>query len=206
MYDGSDVHESVLLLLALEEAGERPVLLAPDIRQGRTVDHLSAGTVEGEDRNVLCESARLGRGIVRALATVRPDELEALVIPGGYGPVVNFSGGFAMPGAARRILPEVEPFLQHFLMERKPLGLIGLGEVPVRTLLGQEMEPPSPPADPRHLRVDADRRIVHTPGFAAFTRLADVRAGIEAMVAALLRLMEERTADARTAGETGKAG
>jgi len=40
-YDGTDVHEAVFALLALEAAGERPVLIAPDRAQERTVDHLS---------------------------------------------------------------------------------------------------------------------------------------------------------------------
>ena len=195
MYDGSDIHETVLLLLALEEAGERPVLIAPARPQERTVDHLSGEESEGERRDVLRESARLARGRVRTLAEVRPDDLEALIIPGGYGPVVNFSTGFAQVGAARRVVPEVAAFLRHFIEAGKPLGLISLGEIPVRTLLGEEIDLQAPPADPGVLRVDSARRIVHTPGFTAFPRLTEVRVGIEALVREILQLIEERRAD-----------
>jgi enhancing lycopene biosynthesis protein 2 len=191
LYDGSDIHETVLALLALEAAGERPVLIAPDLAQGRTVDHLSADEVPGEHRNVLKESARLARGAIRALTEVHPEDLEALIIPGGYGPVVNFSSGFAKRDEAWTIRPEIAAFLRHFLEARKPIGLISLGEVPVRTLLGQELEVAPPPPDPGLLGIDRERRIVHTPGSTAFSRLADLRTGIEAMVAELLRLMAE---------------
>jgi enhancing lycopene biosynthesis protein 2 len=191
-YDGTDVHEAVLTFLALEAAGEKPVLLAPDIEQDRTVDHLSGEEVQGERRGVLRESARLARGGIRTLAECRPEELEALIIPGGYGPVVNFSTGFARPGQARGLVPEVAEFIRHFLDHGKPIGLISLGEIPVRTLLGQEIEIAPSQADPRAPAIDRERLLVHTPGFTAFKRLADVRTGIEAMVAEILRLMERR--------------
>ena len=45
------------------------------------------------------------------------------------------------------------------------------------------------------LTIDRRRSIVHTPGFTAFTRLADVKAGIEAMVAEVLRIVRERRGD-----------
>lgn len=201
MYDGSDVQESVLVLQALEAEQERPVLLAPDIPQQRTVDHLTASAVDDEHRNVLRESARLARGAVRTLDPALADELEALIIPGGYGPVVNFSTDFARPGAARGIVPEVAAFLRRLLEERKPIGLVGLGEVPIRTLLGLDLDLPPVPRAPADLMVDAERRLVHTPGFSAFNRLADVRAGIEAMVREVIRLMEERLRQEGAAGQ-----
>jgi enhancing lycopene biosynthesis protein 2 len=197
LYDGSDAQETVLVLLALEAAGERPVLLAPDMAQERTVDHLTA-VAQPEARNVLRESARLGRGSVRALDGMRPDDLEALVIPGGYGPVVNFSTGFAVPGAVHRLDPRIESWLRHFLDERKPLGLVGLGEVPVRMVLGLEIDAPQAPPSPGDLLVDEERRLVHTPGFAGFSRLLDVKTGIDAMVREVMRLMEDRSRGERS--------
>lgn len=203
-YDGIDVHELVFALLALEAAGERPTLVAPDRAQERTVDHLSGDEVQ-EARNVLRESARLARRPIRSLSEARPDEFEALIIPGGYGPVVNFSTGFARLGEPRGLVPEIAGFLKHFIEARKPIGCISLGEVPVRALLGDEIVVPAPPPGPGALNIDRERGIVHTPGFTAFTRLADVKAGIEAMVAEVLRLVQERRreeAAARVAART----
>ncbi len=191
-FDGTDVHEAVLTFLALEGAGEKPILLAPDIEQDRTVDHVSGEEVPGEIRGVLRESARLARGGIRTLSECRPEDLEALIIPGGYGPVVNFSTGFARRGQERGIVPQVADFIRHFLDQRKPVGLVSLGEIPVRTLLGQEIEVAPPPSDPAKVVIDRERSIVHTPGFTAFNRLDDVRVGIEVMVGEVLRLVEER--------------
>ncbi len=189
LYDGSDVQETTFVLLALEEAGEKPLLLAPDIAQDRIVDHLTCEEVTDERRNVMRESARQARGGIHAMESYRPEDLEALIIPGGYGPVVNLSSGFARPGEPRRILSAVRGFIGHFIDERKPIGLVSLGEVPVRTLLGQELEIAPPPHDPEKPIVDEARRIVHTPGFSVFNRMQDVRRGIVAMVAEVLRLM-----------------
>jgi enhancing lycopene biosynthesis protein 2 len=191
-YDGTDAAEAVLTLLALEGAGETPLIVAPDIEQERTVDHRSGDAADGDRRNVLREAARLARAPVRALAEARPQDLEALIIPGGYGPVVNFTTGFARLDRQHGLRPEIEPFLRHFLDTGKPIGLVSLAEVPVRRLLGLPVAIAPAPADPARPAVDRERRLVHTPGFAAFTRLADVRAGIEAMVAEVLRLMAER--------------
>jgi enhancing lycopene biosynthesis protein 2 len=190
LYDGSDVHETVLVLEALEAAGERPLIVAPDVPQTRTIDHLTGDVIDGESRGVLRESARLARGAVHALAEVREADLEALIVPGGYGPAINLGSGFAVPGTVRTVRPEVASFLRHFVETGKPLGLIGLGELPVRRLLGQSADPPPTPSDPRALRVDPDRPILHTPGFAGFARIADVRAGIGALVEAILARLE----------------
>ena len=198
-YDGTDVHEAVFLLLALESAGERPVLIAPDRLQERTVEHLGGDEVR-EERNVLRESARLARRPIRSLAEARPEELEALIIPGGYGPVVNFSTGFARLGERRALLPEIAGFLKHFIEAGKPIGCISLGEIPVRAFLEEAIDVPAPPASPVDLAVDQERGIVHTPGFTAFSRLADVKAGVEAMVAEVLRRVQDRRrAAAKTA-------
>ena len=62
-------------------------------------------------------------------------------------------------------------------------------------MLGDDIEVPPAPAGPKALRIDRQRSIVHTPGFTAFTRLVDVRAGIEAMVAEVLRMVRERRGD-----------
>jgi enhancing lycopene biosynthesis protein 2 len=198
-YDGTDVHEAVFTFLAIEEAGERAILVAPDIVQERTVDHLS-GDEATDARNVLRESARLARRPVRALGDVRHDELEALLIPGGYGPVVNFSNAFARRGEPRTVRPEVGAFLRHFIETGKPIGCVSLGEIPLRTVLGDTIDVPAPPAGPQALSIDRERSIVHTPGSTAFTRLADVKTGIEAMVGEVLTLVRERRRVSAPAG------
>ncbi|HEX9428253.1 MAG TPA: hypothetical protein VGA64_10740 [Candidatus Polarisedimenticolia bacterium] len=201
-YDGTDVHEAVLTLLALESAGEKPLLIAPAIDHERVVDHRTGDEIPGERRDILRESARFARHRIVSIPESRPEDLEALIIPGGYGPVVNFSTGFALREAEHKLHPDLEGFLRHFLDRGKPIGLISLGEIPVRLLLGQPIEQAPPPADPGQVGVDAARRLVHTPGFTGFARLGDVLTGIQAMIASLLRLMEERRREAGRAPST----
>ncbi|HET8946938.1 MAG TPA: isoprenoid biosynthesis protein ElbB [Candidatus Polarisedimenticolia bacterium] len=200
LYDGSDPAETFLLLQALDEAGERPLLVAPDRPQARVVDHLTTAAEEGTGRSVLRESARLARQPVRSLLETDPEAIEALFIPGGYGAAINFQSGFAVPGAARPLHPEVERFLRGCLEAGKPIGTIGLGEVPLRALCGLDL-PEGPSGSPRQVEEDRARRWWHTAGAASGGRLADVRAGIAALVAAVLATMQEGQATAVSAGE-----
>src|SRR5207245_4668210 len=115
----------------------------------------------------------------RSLSEIRPEDLEALIIPGGYGPVVNFSTGFARVGERRGLRADVEAFLARCLEARLPIGCVSLGEIPLRTAIGEEIAVPEPPQSATAVSVDRDRAIVHTPGSTAFSRLADVKAGID---------------------------
>jgi len=204
-YDGTDAREAVLTLLAIETAGERAVLIAPDIEQERVVDHLT-GEETTDRRNVMRESARLARLPIRSLSETRPEELEALIIPGGYGPVVNFSTGFARVGEPHGLRGDVQTFLGRCLAARMPIGCVSLGEVPLRTAIGAEIAMPAPPRGPSTLTVDEERSIVHTPGSTAYTRLTDIKSGIDAMVTEVLRRVQERRREAATAARlTGDA-
>ncbi|MBI5155427.1 isoprenoid biosynthesis protein ElbB, partial [Candidatus Poribacteria bacterium] len=85
VFDGSEIHEAVFTLLALDRAGAEVVFLAPNVNQMHVVNHLKGQPAEGERRNVLVESARIARGKIRDAATVKGAELDALVFPGGFG-------------------------------------------------------------------------------------------------------------------------
>ena len=180
-------------------------MIAPDIEQERVVDHLT-GEETTEKRNVMRESARLARLPMRSLSEMRPEELEALIIPGGYGPVVNFSTGFARVGEPHGLRGDVQTFLARCLAARLPIGCVSLGEVPLRAAIGAEIATPAPPRGPSTLTVDEERSIVHTPGSTAYTRLTDVKSGIDAMVTEVLRRVQERRRQAATAARpTGDA-
>ena len=60
LYDGSEIHEAVLTLLALDRAGAEIVCMAPDTDQYHVVNHMTQEVME-EKRNVLVESARIAR-------------------------------------------------------------------------------------------------------------------------------------------------
>ena len=62
VYDGAEIHESVITLLALDRQGAEAVMCAPNVAQMHVVNHLTGEVEEGETRNVLVESARIARG------------------------------------------------------------------------------------------------------------------------------------------------
>ncbi len=188
MYDGTEVAEAVLAALSLERAGARVIWLAPDAPQMHTVDHLTGSEVEGEQRVIMAEAARLARGKVRSLAEQWPGELAALVIPGGHGAVKNLMTNFAILGAPREPIAPVRDLLADLAGRRAPIGSISLGRAVVSAyfnepLSGDEMQMPA--AD---IQVDEERRLVFTPGFLTGAALPDVATGIERLVRALLNL------------------
>ena len=62
--DGSEIHEAVCALLAIDQAGCEAVCMAPKADFAVT-DHLTMQET-GEKRNILVESARIARGNAQA--------------------------------------------------------------------------------------------------------------------------------------------
>ena len=86
VFDGTEIHEAVLTLLAIEEEGIL-ALLAPNVEQMHVVDHTTGEVEEGAKRSVFSESARIARGAEKLteLAEYDPMEFDAIVFPGGFG-------------------------------------------------------------------------------------------------------------------------
>lgn len=97
VYDGSEIHEAVLTLLAISRSGAQAVCFAPDKQQVDVINHLT-GEAMTETRNVLIEAARITRGEIRPLAQADAAELDALIVPGGFGAAKNLSN-FASLGS-----------------------------------------------------------------------------------------------------------
>ena len=85
VYDGAEIHESVCAMLAIDRAGCETVCIAPDIPQHHVVNHLTGNESEGETRNVLVEAARIARGNIKKINDITVSEIDALIIPGGFG-------------------------------------------------------------------------------------------------------------------------
>ncbi|HSH09810.1 MAG TPA: isoprenoid biosynthesis glyoxalase ElbB, partial [Oceanipulchritudo sp.] len=135
VFDGSEIHEAVLTLLALERAGVQAVCMAPDKEQLHVINHLT-GKETGESRNVLVESARIARGNIENLAAVSAADLDALVLPGGFGAAKNLSR-FAVDGPAGEVDPEVRRLVEEMNAARKPIGLICISPAIGAQILGR---------------------------------------------------------------------
>ena len=66
VYDGSEIHEAVITLLAIARNGAQAVCFAPDKPQRDVINHLT-GEAMPEQRNVLVEAARIARGDILPL-------------------------------------------------------------------------------------------------------------------------------------------
>ncbi len=105
VYDGAEIHESVITLLRLSQRGAEAQCFAPNIAQHHVVNHLT-GEEMPESRNVLVESARIARGEVKDLREARAEDYDALIVPGGFGAAKNLSD-FAINGAQCQVQPDV---------------------------------------------------------------------------------------------------
>jgi len=206
VYDGAEIHESVLTLLALDRAGAEAVCLAPDVAQRHVVNHLTGQPAPGETRNVLVEAARIARGKVTDLAAFDPSTLDALVLPGGFGAAKNLCD-FAFSGAGCAVHPEVARVVCAVHAAGRPVGAICIAPVILAKLLGEEKPRLTIGSDPgtaaaiatmggEHVAcagggavVDADRHLVTTPAYMLDSPISDVWAGIERLVAELLRMV-----------------
>jgi enhancing lycopene biosynthesis protein 2 len=133
--DGAEVRESVLALLAIDRAGGEARCFAPDAPQAQVVDHLRGKPVPGETRNVLVEAARIARGKIEDVAHARATDLDALVMPGGFGAAKNLSN-FAEKGHAADVHPEVARLIREMHAAKKPIGAICIAPAVVARVLG----------------------------------------------------------------------
>lgn len=120
--DGAEIHESVLSLLAIDQLGADAACYAPDTEQTHVINHLT-GEEMPEKRNVLVEAARIARGKIADLATLNPDDVDALLFPGGFGAAKNLSS-FAFDGAGCTVHPAVEAAVKSMVEAGKPIGAL----------------------------------------------------------------------------------
>jgi enhancing lycopene biosynthesis protein 2 len=204
VFDGSEIHEAVLTLLALDRAGCEVTCAAPNVQQMHVVDHLK-GQPSGEQRNVLVESARIARGRIKDLSTLRAAEFDAVVLPGGFGAAKNLCD-FAKGGADYSVEPETARFLREMHTARKPIGALCIAPAILAKLLGKEGVALTIGNDAatalrltltgaRHVDcaidevcVDENNRVVTTPCYMYDARIAEIAAGAQKLVEALLRL------------------
>ena len=132
--DGSEIHEAVFTLHALEKAGAEAIIMAPDMDQFHVINHLNGNEDLSESRNILVESARIARGKVVDVASVSGHQLDALIFPGGTGMAKNIFD-YSMAGINCTIISDVQRLVVEILEADKPLGAICIAPVMVAKVL-----------------------------------------------------------------------
>ncbi len=140
VFDGSEIHEAVLTMLAIDSAGAEYQCFAPNTWQARTVDHFTGNVsaIAGDDdnRNVLAEAARIARGEIKDLSEFNPKEFDAIVFPGGFGAALNLSD-FAVKGAECDINQSVKKAIEESHKEGLVIGAMCIAPVVLARLLGK---------------------------------------------------------------------
>jgi enhancing lycopene biosynthesis protein 2 len=133
VYDGSEIHEATLTLLAIARQGGTYEIFAPNIEQAHVINHLTGGEMP-EKRNVLVESARIARGKIADLKAYKADQFDALVFPGGFGAAKNLSS-FAFEGANCSVNADVEQAVKQTVKAGKPIGALCISPVVIAKIL-----------------------------------------------------------------------
>ncbi|MDR0843117.1 MAG: isoprenoid biosynthesis glyoxalase ElbB [Acidobacteriota bacterium] len=203
--DGSEIHEATLTLYFLDRAGAEIVCMAPDKEQSDVIDHVS-GTPVGERRNVMTEAARIARGDIRDVKTINAEELDAIVIPGGFGAAKNLCS-FASEGASCTADKDVAVLLTALHKDKKPIGALCIAPSVVAAVLGKVCAPEVTIGDDkataaaleamgaRHknaavdeIVVDLENKIVTTPCYMLARSIKEVGVGVEKLVAQIMEL------------------
>ncbi len=204
--DGSEIHESVMTLLALAKANVEYRCFAPDMEQTFVINHLT-GEKMHEKRNVLVEAARIARGKITPLNLFDAKQCDALILPGGQGAALNLSS-FAKDGTASIIHPEVVRAVTSMHELKKPLGAlciaptilaklipgvsltIGTDQKTAQTL--ESMGAKHKETKQRTIVVDPMKKVVTSPCYMLNATVADIAHEAEQVVQAILELLQKK--------------
>ena len=203
VYDGTEIHEATMSMLAVDQAGAQYELFAPDIDQHHVINHLTGKQSEGT-RNVLVESARIARGKIRNLKDFNPAEFDALLFPGGSGAVKNLSD-YAVEGAAIKVNADVEKAIQSMHAAGKPIGALCIAPVLLAKVIAGcnvtigndkdtashivQMSSHHSNTNATGIVIDEKNKLVTTPCYMLGTRISEIYEGAGKVVEALMKMM-----------------
>ncbi|RZI90474.1 MAG: isoprenoid biosynthesis protein ElbB [Pseudomonas sp.] len=203
VYDGAEIHESVITLLRLDQRGAQVQCFAPNIPQLHVIDHLT-GEQTSETRNVLVESARIARGQVKDIREADVSEFDALIVPGGFGAAKNLSN-FAVETDKCTVQPDVLALAEAFAEAGKPVGLMCISPALAAKIYGPgvvctigndagtsaavvKMGGTHEECDVHDIVEDTQRKLVTTPAYMLATSISDAASGIYKLVDRVLEL------------------
>ncbi|MCP3176579.1 isoprenoid biosynthesis glyoxalase ElbB [Desulfuromonas sp. KJ2020] len=208
VYDGSEIYETVLTLLAIDRSGAEAVCMAPDIPQMHVINHLTGEPVAGEQRNVLQEAARIARGKIKNLKDVKAADIDALVLPGGFGAAKNLCD-FAVKGPDCTVNPDVARLMREIVQAKKPLAAICIAPALIAKVLGEDRLAPEitigsdqgtaqaletmggkhVTCPVREIVIDQKNKIITTPAYMLAERISEAADGIEKTIKTLIDMI-----------------
>jgi enhancing lycopene biosynthesis protein 2 len=209
VYDGAEIHESVITLLRLDQRGAQVQCFAPDIAQLHVINHVT-GEEMPESRNVLVESARIARGNIKDVREASVEDFDALIVPGGFGSAKNLSN-FAVEGVGCSVQPDVLALTEAFAEAGKPVGLICISPALAAKIYGpgvtctigndadtaaamNKMGATHAECAVTDIVEDKARKLVSTPAYMLAQSISEAASGINKLVDRVLELTHENDA------------
>ncbi len=202
VFDGAELHESVMTLYSIAKNDGTYEIFAPDIPQHHVVNH-TTGKEMNESRNVFVEASRIARGDIKNLKEFNAGDFDALIFPGGFGVAKNLSS-FAFDGPECKIDPDVEKAVKDMAGKGKPIGALCIAPVLLAKLLGdvevtigqdeatasaiEKMGARHKKADHGEIIVDEKNKTVTTPCYMLDADIVQIARGAENVVKELIRM------------------
>ncbi len=203
VYDGSEIHEATLTMLAIARAGAVYEIFAPDVQQAHVINHLT-GEVMNESRNVLVESARIARGRINDIKDYIASDFDAIIFPGGFGAAKNLCT-FAFDGPNCDVNPDIEKAVKDTVTAEKPIGALCIAPALITRILknvevtiGQDagtakaieiMGGKHKPTTHGEVVVDQKYKLATTPCYMLDATIGQIADGAENIVAAILEMI-----------------
>lgn len=125
--DGSEIHEAVMTLLAIDRHKCTCTIFAPNEDQYHVMNHFTRKATD-EKRNILVEAARIARGEIKDVKEYQPENFDGLIIPGGYGAAKNLFT-YAIEGVNAKVNPDIEAAIKATHQLKKPIGALCIAPV-----------------------------------------------------------------------------
>lgn len=203
VFDGAEIHETVLALHAIEKQGASWHCFAPNIDQLHVINHKTGDEMD-ETRNVLVEAARIARGNIEDVAKLNVDDFDALLLPGGFGAAKNLTD-FAVKGAECSINTHVASACRAFANAGKPAGYLCIAPVimpmiyenGVKGTIGNDsavaaafnaMGGTHTECTVDNIVYDEEHKVLSTPAYMLAESISEAATGIEKLVQKLLAI------------------
>ena len=215
VYDGAEIQEAVLSLLAIDQMGAQAVCIGIDADQYHVVNHLTGEEIP-QTRNMLVEAARIARGDIQKIENIVPADIDALVIPGGFGSAKNFTT-WAFDGPRGTIRSDVKLLLVNLVNIGKPIVALCVSPVvlakafegsdihPKMTIGSKQGSSPYSIGDFEagltstgvvsvdcplgEILIDEENRIITAPCYMMNARISEIQGNIQSAFTALKKIL-----------------
>ncbi len=201
--DGSEIHESVMTLLAIDSNNCEYQIFAPEADQFHVVNHLTGKPMD-ESRNMLVEAARIARGNVKPVSECNVSDFDAVIFPGGNGSAKNLFT-YATEGVKCSVRDDVASIVRSFHNAKKPIGALCIAPVMIAKVLGDvkvtvgqdkntidsvlSFGSKHEVTNQREVCCDIDNLVFTTPCYMLPARISDIAACADNLVKAMLKVM-----------------